>query len=302
MIYSLQSLDNDKILTGELNVTDTSALMFVTASKNAVGVVVLDKNTDLANTRTFINLQNRRTTKQKFFEVVDTEFKEFTKPVADPAMFLKAKISALQNQIQKLQSQIGQDDVQINSLKKQIQNLTNLLSGGNNPSGLQEYISNVVNNTATVGTLQGNVTNNATVSGIGTNIGQVNTAGSFGTNNSTTNTGTSNTSTDIDPVIKYIFTTDISNNANQFTIYVNGTPKLYITKSNLSGSFTAKDKDAISVKSSTNVRHNTTIEMYDDSTNILVKDITKSGNATLPGTDVLANRVYRLNGSIELAE
>jgi hypothetical protein len=100
--YSLEKIDPEKILTGELDPDKVVYVKYQDVPKNAAGNLIFDKNTDLTFVRKFVNLQVAKPTRGKFKTVIDCDFKEFVRPTVDPNTFLRARLEALEAEVERL--------------------------------------------------------------------------------------------------------------------------------------------------------------------------------------------------------
>jgi hypothetical protein len=154
--YSLEALDTEKILTGELDPDKVVYIKYQDVPKNTAGSLVFDKNTDLTFVRKFINLQVAKTTRGKFKTVIDCDFKEFTRPVMDPNAFLKARLAALEAEVERLTPDaerakkealaIKANTVAVQAPINNVQSLTATTAEGNTMTA-SEYAANIANST-----------------------------------------------------------------------------------------------------------------------------------------------------------
>ena len=78
-IYELHEFDPDKIITGEINPDKIEPFKYSAFMRDSKGMSIIDKNTDLSNYRSLVNLNTTKTSQTKFNQVIDIEFAEFTK-------------------------------------------------------------------------------------------------------------------------------------------------------------------------------------------------------------------------------
>ncbi len=100
--YSLEKIDPEKILTGELDPDKVVYVKYQDVPKNAAGNLIFDKNTELTFVRKFVNLQVAKPTRGKFKTVIDCDFKEFVRPTVDPNTFLRTRLEALEAEVARL--------------------------------------------------------------------------------------------------------------------------------------------------------------------------------------------------------
>lgn len=123
-IYELHEFDPDKIITGEINPDKIEPFKYSAFMRDSKGMSIIDKNTDLSNYRSLVNLNTTKTSQTKFNQVIDIEFAEFTrKDTGAPINFLQAKIDALDTERQKLLAAKQTDTQKIKALNDRIAQL-----------------------------------------------------------------------------------------------------------------------------------------------------------------------------------
>ena len=126
-IYDLVEFEADGLITGEINPEKKDQSKYKEFEKNTLGATVIDKNKDLSANKTIINLYTSKPSNEKFNQVVDIEFTEFTTPVDSPLNFLESRLAALESTNAKttadkavLNREIAQLRSQIDSLNEQL--------------------------------------------------------------------------------------------------------------------------------------------------------------------------------------
>ena len=123
-IYELHEFDPDKIITGEINPDKIEPFKYSAFMRDSKGMSIIDKNTDLSNYRSLVNLNTTKTSQTKFNQVIDIEFAELTrKDTGAPINFLQAKIDALDTERQKLLAAKQTDTQKIKALNDRIAQL-----------------------------------------------------------------------------------------------------------------------------------------------------------------------------------
>lgn len=92
-------------------------------SKTDQGTFILDKNMDLSKSRKIFKLNVTKLNQEKFNQVIDIEFEEFTSNVNDPNKFLENKLQKLEEARAKLLAESDIDKDLINRLQAEIDRL-----------------------------------------------------------------------------------------------------------------------------------------------------------------------------------
>jgi hypothetical protein len=126
-IYTLHEFDPDKIVTGQINPNQIDPLLYKSFSSSSNGTVIIDKNKDLTNQKTLINLNVSKTSNIKFNQVIDSVIQEFTEDLDSTIAFLENKVASLESGTQRsradkaaLAAQIAELNAQIASLRDQL--------------------------------------------------------------------------------------------------------------------------------------------------------------------------------------
>jgi len=150
-IYELHEFDPDKIITGEINPDKIEPFKYSAFMRDSKGMSIIDKNTDLSNYRSLVNLNTTKTSQTKFNQVIDIEFAEFTrKDTGAPINFLQAKIDALDTERQKLLAAKQTDTQKIKALNDRIaqllEQMKTTIQNPGTPAANAELESNKVSN------------------------------------------------------------------------------------------------------------------------------------------------------------
>lgn len=128
--YILNSLDQTKIISEEIkldsvNISSVSNL----SSYNTLtsGLIDVNKNNDLSNSRFTFTLYTNKTTNEIFESVIDTTFSDFVLPESDPIPPLQQRIAELERQLSEVNAEAVRDDEQIAQLQTQIDILNQLI-------------------------------------------------------------------------------------------------------------------------------------------------------------------------------
>lgn len=128
--YILNSLDQTKIISEEIkldsvNISSVSNL----SSYNTLnsGLIDINKNNDLNNSRFTFTLYTNKTTNEIFESVIDTTFSDFVLPESDPIPPLQQRIAELERQLSEANAEAVRDDEQIAQLQTQIDILNQLI-------------------------------------------------------------------------------------------------------------------------------------------------------------------------------
>lgn len=145
-IYELYEFDPDKIVTGEINPDQIDPLLYVTFERNDKGTVIIDKNKDLTNQKTLINLNVSKTSTVKFNQVIDAVIQEFTEDLDSTLAFLENKVASLESSTQRNRADKASLTTQIDELNAQIASLRDQLALAVDPGK-----NNIVSDTLAAG-------------------------------------------------------------------------------------------------------------------------------------------------------
>ena len=76
VIYTTQEIQPAKIITGEINPDKVINFKYQPYPTSSLGVIVVDENSNVSESRKFISLYALKSSWQKFQQVVDTTFSE----------------------------------------------------------------------------------------------------------------------------------------------------------------------------------------------------------------------------------
>jgi hypothetical protein len=75
-IYNLQEFEPSKIISGEINPKKVVPIKYQELPTNSVGMIIVDKNSDLTYLRKLSSLYIKKTKQSKFESIIDTTFTE----------------------------------------------------------------------------------------------------------------------------------------------------------------------------------------------------------------------------------
>lgn len=102
VIYELHEFDPTRLITKEIDPYKINNIKYAQYESRSNGLIIIDKNKELSNSRYLLNLVTSKVSQIKFDQVIDIEFKEFvTLPKADT---LEIENNELRKQIALLQS------------------------------------------------------------------------------------------------------------------------------------------------------------------------------------------------------
>lgn len=117
--YELYEFDKTKVFTNKIDITKVvpfSNTPYITGSH---GIALIDNNTDLTDSRTFINLSTTKISQEKFDQIVDINFYEFKPTVIDTTISdLKSKVSQLNALHNERKTEIILEQNKVDQLKK----------------------------------------------------------------------------------------------------------------------------------------------------------------------------------------